>query len=438
MVYKILFEVKLLHEFYLTDKAGKNIFEFGTQGSRLSFLKERFENNDENIDAVITFEIPRHAKVLFNNYHLKLLPSYAGFKVAVKVIPKKLPGGITAYEPVNTLPDDLCIPVLAVKKSNHLDNFTNSKMERALPATYYFSNDNVISGNRFFPFLSADIPAFDATASYEQGELLKFGANDYRGFYKDEADTVQWISLSGKAFANENDRILLPLNFYYAFPKSSSITSAVFTIKDNDGNVADKFQFKNNQAYRKILLAIDEKKVFHLPVATANDKLIYTLQVTGNGGYNRTHKIIFYQDEKEIRDSLGLIVMKVKTPVAAYNLLDNGGRLITRKQIDGTISPAPPVFELNFKSKLSFWRYINNRRKDLKTGMHPDFLLSKNGSLISKMPRALTHAATLFRRPDNTLYYLPNPDPYQTVVLENNKMYTDIMVQESALFPLAP
>lgn len=38
-VYKILFEMRLLHEFYLTDKEGKNIFDFPAQADRLNFLK---------------------------------------------------------------------------------------------------------------------------------------------------------------------------------------------------------------------------------------------------------------------------------------------------------------------------------------------------------------------------------------------------------------
>src|SRR5690606_29830167 len=150
-------------------------------------------------------------------------------------------------------------------------------------------------------------------------------------------------------------------------------------------------------------------------------KLIYTLEVSGTGGYNKIHKIVFYQNEKEIRNSLGLILMKVKTPTSAYNLLDNVGRLITRKQADNTVNPAPPLFELNFKSKLSFWRYINNRRKDLKAGMHPDVLLSKNGTLISKTPRAMTQGSTLFHKPDSTLYYLPNPQPFQNPHHDKNK-----------------
>jgi hypothetical protein len=436
-VYKILFEVKLLHEFYLTDRNGSNIFSIATQAGRLNFLKSRFDTNDENINGDIDFIVPIQAKAIFDNYDLKLLPTYAGFKVVISVVPQKMLDGTMVYEPKNTLPDDFGIPVLVVKKGNQLNNVTNSKLEKTLPTAYYFSNDTIVSGNRIAPFLTADVSAFDASVSYEQGELVRFAANDYREFYKDDADTVQWISLSGNAFANENDRLLLPLNFYYTFPQNSAVTQVNFILNNSDGAEIDKFDFKNDKALNKVRLTIDKKKVKVLPIAVVNEKSIYTLTVTGNG-YNKTHHVVFYQDEKEIKDSLGLVLMKVKTSATAYNLLDNTGKLITKKQPDGTYNPAPPVFEVNFKSKPSFWRYINNARKKLKSGLHTDLLLLKNGTLISKVPKALTYTSTLFRKPDNTLYYLPNPEPYQSVTFEKDKMYSDIMVQESALFPLAP
>ncbi|WP_367867738.1 hypothetical protein [Pedobacter sp. WC2423] len=437
IVYKILFEVKLLHEFYLTDKTGGNIFDFAAQGDRLNFLSARLKADEENIEEELVFEIPVKAKALFADYHLKLIPAYAGFKVAVKVIPKKILG-TTVYEPMVSLPDDLDIPVLIKRKSQRFDNFTNLKMESVLPAAYCFSNHDVLSGSRVFPYLSAEIPEFDAAASYDQGELVKFGVNNYREFYRDDADAVQWISLPSGAFVNESDRLILPLNFCYTFPAGSGVTEADFLLRDKDGNVIAEMQFKNEQQLRKVAIAIDPRKVSFLPLPTVTDRLLYTLEVTGDGGYHQIHTILFYGDEQEIRESHGLLLIRVKTTVPAYDLLDSNGRLITRKLADYTVNPAPPVFELNFKSKPSFWRYLNSRRKDLKSGLHPDFLFFKNGALISKLPRAATYTSTLFRKPDNSLYYLPNPEPYQTVVLENNKLYSDIIVQESTLFPLAP
>jgi len=437
-IYKTLFEVKLLHEFYQTDREGNSIFELNTQAQRTGFLKERFAANDDNINEDITFEIPQQATELYRNYDLKLLSTYAGYKILISVKPKKLANGTTTYEPLSTLPADLAIPVLVAKKNSHFDGFTDGKMERALPGAYFFSNDSSFSGTRIFPFLSAEISAFDPAQSYEQGEAAKFAANDYRSFYRDDANAAQWVPLAGKAFANENDRILLPTNFYYTFPTASSITKADFVLKDKNGAILQEFHFKSTGAYSKVLLSFDQRLLSTLPSDLITGQLGYTLKVSGSGAYTKTHQILFYQQEKALRNSIGLILIKVKTANNSYNLLDNAGRLITRKKPDNSMDPLPPLFEINFKSRPSFWRYINNKQGELKSGLHPDFLIAKAGTLVSIKPRALTATGTLFRKPDNSLYYLPNPAPYQTLIFEDNKLYSDIMVQESPLFPLAP
>lgn len=437
-LYKILFEVKLLHEFYLTDRNGNNIFSIATQTDRLNFLKERAAANAENINSDVDFQIPQQAQQLFPSYNLKLLTTYAGFQVAIAVVVQEKSDGTLSYKPKITLPDDLSIPVLISKKGSFLKYFTYGRLEQNIPAAYCFTNENTLSGSHIMPFLTSEVTAFNSAGSYEQGELAKFASNDYRQFYLDDTDAAQWTQTQGNGFANENDRLLLPLHFYYVFPKDSAITDVSFSLTDSDGAVIESFNYSNEPAFDKIRLKVDQEKIKLLPLAAANENLVYTLKVSGNGGYSKTHRIIFYQEEKELSESLGLILMKLRPSDPAYNLLDDSGELITKKQPDGSYNPAAPLFEINIKSKPAFWRYINNSRKNLKGGVHANLLILKNGALVSRTPRVLTYTPTLFRKPDNTFYYLPNPKPYQTVIFENNKLYSDIVVPESTLFPLAP
>ena len=42
-IYKILFDVKLFHEFYLTEPNGNTIFNIVSQVDRLNFLMDQFE-----------------------------------------------------------------------------------------------------------------------------------------------------------------------------------------------------------------------------------------------------------------------------------------------------------------------------------------------------------------------------------------------------------
>ena len=89
------------------------------------------------------------------------------------------------------------------------------------------------------------------------------------------------------------------------------------------------------------------------------------------------------------------------------------------------------------KSRLSFWRYINDEKKKLKNE-HSDFLFPQNDNLVSLLPRPLSFTPFLLKKPDNTPYYLPNPLPFEMIKTENGKQYTDIFVAESVLFPLMP
>jgi len=437
-LYKILFEVKILHEFYLTDKNGNNIFSIPAQADRINFLKERAASNEENINSDLDFKIPLQTQQLFQNHKLKLFPAYAGFQIAVAVIETENPDGSSTYTPKINLPEDFSIPVLIAKKGGFLKHFTNGKLEHNLPAAYCFSNESSLTASLGFPFLTTDVAAFDPAVLYEQGELAKFASNDFRQFYRDDTEAAQWSQIQGNAFANEHDRLILPFHFYYTFPKDSAVTEVTFILTDSDGAVIESINYSNDLPFNKIPLSINQDKVRALPEAVANEKLVYTLTVNGSGGFSRTHRIIFYQDGKEITESFGLILIKLRTTDPAIQLLDDSGKLVATKQADGTYNPAAPIFEINIKSKPSFWRYINNSRKNLKAGLHANLLIAKNGALVSRTPRVLTYTSTLFRKPDNTFYYLPNPKPYQPVIFEQNKLYSDIIVPESTLFPIAP
>ena len=451
LIYKILFEVKLLHEFYLTESNGKTIFDINApaddavaQKARLAYLSQKFSENRENINSEIEFQIPEQSKSLYANHHLKMITTYAGFKVGIEVNAVKL-GGTVTYEPKFPLPDSTNIPVLLLRKNGFLDGFTNKPVNKALNAGYYFSNENT-TGNKSIPFLSAEISSFDISAKYEQGELVKFGANDYREFYKDDGGVESWVSFTVGGYANDNDRLLVSTDFSYSFPVTSNVTNVHITIKDADGNTIknkegnsiSEFHFVSTENLRKVNISIDPSRVLFVPNSIANEKLLYTLEVNGNGGYNKVHKMFFSGAELKAKGAFGLINIKPKVTDPAFNIIDGLGKLLTRKQPDGIINPLPPVFEIRLRSRLSFWRYINNKRKEIQNGLHPDFLITKGGVLESIKPRALTYIPTLFRKADNTLHYLPNPDRYGLIKIENDRMYSEITVRESDLFPLEP
>ena len=121
--YKTLFEVKLLHEFYLTNTSGDTIFSLNSQQDRLQFLSEEYKSKRASVDDNLSFTFPEVLKETYNNFHLKLLSTYSGFKVAVRVNQKTLPDGSLVYEPFAPLPDRFGINVLFLKNDNALIAF---------------------------------------------------------------------------------------------------------------------------------------------------------------------------------------------------------------------------------------------------------------------------------------------------------------------------
>ena len=89
IVYKTLFEVKLTHEFYLTRTNGETIFSFAPQDARLAFLQDHFNADKQSINEALEFKFPENLDPEYSGYHLKLLSTYSGFQVVIRVDQQK-------------------------------------------------------------------------------------------------------------------------------------------------------------------------------------------------------------------------------------------------------------------------------------------------------------------------------------------------------------
>ena len=436
--YKTLFEIKILHEFYLTDPDGTNVFDFAVQQDRINFLFDRFVDGKANINEELLWTVPLSAQKTFKDYHLRLIPSYAGCKVAIEVIPEILADGTRTYTPRVPLPDNASFPLLLAKKNNQVDAYTNGRMDRFLNSTFYFSNAE-FSGAKVFPFLANSIPAFDAAAAYEQGEFVSHGVNFTRAFYRDSTDTIQWLTLNGSGYASENDRLLVPLRFYYSFRPTDSVTNADVVLKDSASSIVAEYHFTDAEPLRKIFIPVPAEKVIAAPDKPASPELVYTLEVTGSNGFANTLKLVFYNGEEKTSSIWAMVDINVRSANNNFDLLDGAGLLITRRAPDGTFNPRHPVFEIGARSKFTFWRYINDQRKDFLSNLHPDQLQLLGGKLVTTTPRPLSFTPVFFKKPDNSPYYLPNPKPHGPTRSEGNKFYSDVYVSKSTdLFPAGP
>lgn len=436
--YKPLFEVKVFHEYYLTDPDGKNVFDFALQQDRIDFLFERFADGRTNINEELVWTVPLSVAKIFKDYRLRLIPSYAGCMVVMEVIPQLLADGTMTYTPRVPLPDNAVLPLLLKKKNHQVDEYTNGRMDRALNSSFYFSNAE-FSGAKVFPFLSNTIPVFDPAVAYEQGEFVTHGINLTRAFYRDSADNIQWLTLNGTGYASENDRLLVPLRFYYSFRPTDTVTTADLVLKDSNGDVVAEYHFDEAEPLRKIFISVQADQVSAVPEKPASPELVYTLEVSGSNGYTNTLKLVFYNGEERTSGIWAMVHLNVRSTNNNFDLLDGGGLLKTRRKPDGTYNPLHPVFEIGIRSRFTFWRYINDQSKNFLNNLHPDQLQLLGGKLVTTTPRPLSFTPVFFKKPDNSPYYLPNPKPHEPTRSEGSKLYSDVYVSKSTdLFPAGP
>ena len=433
-IYKILCEVKWLHEYYCTLEKGETIFEKAAQGDRMDFLFNKFIKDLPSIDEDLEFTA-HPANNNFRDYHIKVLPTYAGFKLAVKCRKEILGGNTTVYRPFVDLPDALCLRVMIREKKN-IRRFSAETSPKPIRPLWYFSSNN-LPAVKTFPFLAAPISAFVPMQPYVQSEIA-LHAGIAKTFLNNGA-VDPWLTLPGLHYINTNDSHLLPLTFVYTFSELENITNASFTLKDSTSAVIKKIDLAAPKPLQSVSINFHTNEEIVKTVrhnAVTPDQL-YSLEVTGSGGYSKTFtNLLFADDDIEPGVYSGVIDLVIKPASANFHLLDGGGLLHTRI-LPGNIKQPAPIFELWMKSKYAYWQYANNRQKKFKlTPATTDLLNNNSGILISKNPIPMSFTPVKLKKPDLSFQLLPNPEPDAAVQRDGNKILLNMLVPDSNLFPL--
>jgi hypothetical protein len=448
-LYKILFEVKLFHEFYLTDPQGNSIFDLAVSTDRMNFLLGRFNADLNSVNEDLLFELTPDQQILFRNYRLVLLNSYSGFQVAAQVNESILTDGTLAYTPLIAPGNSLSMVIGMREARSFIDQITNGRLKRPVKGAWYFSNEKLFDP-KAFPVLSSPIQAPVPGYVYEQGELASYGPGDIRAYYYYNIGNPpvkdQWLPISGDGFSNEQDRLVVLPRFFYAFSTDDKVSNANFQLKDSNGQPIDTRNFSNPTPLSQVLLDYSallnqssQPNLNTLPRTPAGSTLLYTLNVSGDNGYSRQVPLLFYQPDPDSApvDYWGWVQIKTAVSNTDFNLLDAAGMLLTRRKPDGTQVPHP-VFEIRMKSRCNFWRYKNDEGSLLNlTPDTTDFLDLLNGQLVSKTPRFTTYMPLYFHKTsDNTYHFLPNPDPGSITEIDTQQFFSNIPVPESTLFPI--
>jgi len=435
MIYKTLFEVKFLHEFFLVNESGNSVFDVANATDRETFLTSMFTSDHENIGRDISFDFPDEFKQTYRGYYLKLFTTYTGFKVAIQVNKVVMPDNSIQYQPFVSLPDDLNIFIIATKNNSLIDVYSNARISRSVPALYFFSNDN-ISDAKVFPFITSNISTEKTGYAYEQGELAIDSSNNLQEYYYDQAGALQTNAITNqvKSFVNENDRMLLPLIFDYTFA-DTTIKNATFNLKDTSGNSITSISINQSTPIVKTTLDFTDKKdQLKMPA-------VFSLQVSGDNNFSETKNIVFSNSFYDT-SSWAIINIKTKVTNADFNLLTDEGYLKWESTLPTGVTEFPAVFLIPVKSRFSHFRYVNDTDEELQLITDLDeYLFKEEKILITQLPVSLSDYFYKVKNvPANSdpvaLKYLPNPVSYALQKDAMKRIYMDVIVPQSDLFPV--
>jgi hypothetical protein len=430
--YKTLFEIKVLHQYFLTGQDGTVIFEKPDQASRMKYLSEEFALNRESINEYIDFRFPTTLQDLYLGNSLRIFPTYSGCKVAVRVKQLTQDDQSIVYRPLGGL-DAFDIFIVLANKSGGPGRFSAGNLSTPFQAKYLFSNEPGISP-RTPPFITGNIPVFDALNDYEQGELALFGPGDIREF-NNIVSGDQWVTVKATALANESDRLLLPNRFDYFISPSLNIRQGQWLLKDGNGDIIKSVIKSSTEPLSRVALDFsDQSDRISIQQNIALPGAMHSIEFSGDTGFSQTHRVLF-NDALYDRANWGVVHIRTNPSVEDFRLIDDDGFIIKRKTTAGDIPH--PVFEIPIKSRSAFWRFFNDRDKELKlTPDLQDYLEKDNKVLITKRPRSI--ARDYFLLPNdlnNQKKYLPNPESYM-LNRHKDRICFDIRVPESALFPI--
>lgn len=448
LLYNILFEVKVLHEYYLTDPDNTSVFQDAKQTDRLAWLNKRYQSDQPAGSDDLQFVLPSSMAAPFKNQDLRLLNSLSGFQVAVRVN-ETVTGGSVVYSPAIPLDGNLNLLVLLQQQTGQFAALTNGRLQRPVASIYYFSNAD-LGAAKTAPVLSRPISAQVSGYGYEQGELSLNGTNVELCYYN--GTTPVFETVPGNGFINENDRLVVGRAFDYTFEPTDNVTQAQFTLKDQSGNTVRTWATSGTEALGTVTVNFEDASnttpapLVTLPRARATDAILYSLVVSGNGGYTKTVPLIFYDIASDLLSTWGIVQLQVSVPNASMSLVDANGNLYTPVLAapDGTNSPYP-VFEIRCKSRYTFWRYYSDdptKILNAPTGSIADFLEGTTGVLTTLLPIPGTYLPFFFsQNPAATppvFTYLPNPAPDTLIEVDGNQLFSNIEVPASGIFPVSP
>ncbi|ETX04317.1 hypothetical protein [Candidatus Entotheonella palauensis] len=455
--YAILFEVRVLHDYFLNR--GSRVHESLDEAQREALMRSYTS------ETFLEVAPARYTEKLLAGHNMIFKTTATGFLVAVKTAPSP-----QQDQPAIALGANFRLAFALRISDPHFFNYT--ALAASSPTFYRFSNDtgNEVAGDRF---LSAPVPDFDATRAYEASEVYADSSGSPVDLFRALRDTgpsatpitQDWERIPPDTWNpsttyTEGAVVLFDNQLYRALVDSPSNDLSDNTQWALHGTLANRYATAaDHRILRPTLFNLDLSgaalsqatvRLFRPGEITAVAERVYSAE-SGNldtvqldlrhlapGSYrlevlNSALTVLpglgseLYLDAEAVREGwFGVIEIGMGSGDSA--LLNN----------DGTFRS--PQYTLRFLNRATRWRYIFPSAQPVGTGAEVAPEDGDNRFLVTGLPRSLTRFGTGTRlqadMPETPSVseevLLPEPQP-KRIRRQNAQWYSEIHVSNLPL-----
>lgn len=397
IIYKNLFEVKLLHHFFLNN---------GEQGWDAMEPEEKIRM-EEQYDSREIFHIEPTADCssLLKAHHALFRTTPSGFLVGIKSVADSiLPG---TFNPFAMPDEDLTFRFLVRIKDPNFLNYTALPLSGQDGHLYVFKNFQVTSP-AVFPSLCAVQPLYIPGKEYFPGDMLSNHPVNQTRLFTARVKTVNNTS-NASDWLNEEGNATTPLR-YASEGDRYQVASGIFNYKVKQENLIPQVTFKNGKGE----LIKPKLEILAGAHTTIQADLrgypagFYSLHAeNANPAYLDDLNLYLLQEDIV---PFGIIEIRVKSNQPGFDLLDQGHLL-------------NPGFELRFRNRMTYWRYFG-KYFEVPFEVADPLPVTRYGHIeITKPPEP----------DDSKIIMLPNPSPAgikpdALIKAGEKKYYSDIHI----------
>ncbi|MCW5599971.1 hypothetical protein [Nitrosomonas sp.] len=207
--YKILFEVRFLHDYYLyglEPGAGSSMKSFfamsaENQSARLTeLLKSGRYDMRKDLDLLIGASEER----LFKNLRLKLVRTATGFFLGMQIERVVTNSGEIRFKPVILPSEDTYVMIGLSIANPYFGSISNLRLDRDVDKIYYFTNE----GDHDDISLAALTPPLVSGQQYRMGDLSLVAGKVKQAIADNTGNTRFWSTVDGKGIVSQSDRSL--------------------------------------------------------------------------------------------------------------------------------------------------------------------------------------------------------------------------------------